>query len=238
MKAVILAGGQGKRLRPYTSVLPKPLMPVGDLPILEIILRQLHHHGVTEVVIALNYLGSLIQSYLGASEIARKMNIRYHWEDKPLGTAGAVGTIDGLDAPFFVMNGDLLTALDYSAMYAAHLADDADLTVGTVTTTVQVELGVLTINDSGHVTGYNEKPKLEYAASMGIYVYSPRIRDRIVPGAYLDAPTLVLDLIGAGKRVLSFKPGCRWIDMGNRGEHDRATEEFETNRALYLPGEA
>ncbi|MGB8815072.1 MAG: sugar phosphate nucleotidyltransferase [Paracoccaceae bacterium] len=236
MKAVILAGGQGNRLRPYTSVLPKPLMPIDDRPILDIILHQLHHHGVTEVVIALNYLGSLIQSYVDASDIGRKMNIRYHWEKKPLGTAGAIGTIEGLTEPFFVMNGDLLTTLDYSAMYRAHLADDADLTVGTVSPTVQIELGVLTIDAGGHVTGYDEKPKLKYSASMGIYVYSPRILSRIVPGEYLDAPSLVLGLIGDKRKVLSHGPECRWIDMGNRGEHERATEEFMENRALYLPG--
>lgn len=238
MKAVILAGGQGKRLRPFTSVLPKPLMPIDDRPILDIILNQLHRHGVTEVIIALNYLGSLIQSYVDASEIGRKMNIRYHWEDKPLGTAGAIGTIDGLTEPFFVMNGDLLTTLDYSAMYRAHQEDDADLTVGTVTPTVQIELGVLKIDDEGHVIGYDEKPKLKYSASMGIYVYSPRILSRITAGEYLDAPTLVLGLIADKRRVLSHAPDCRWIDMGNSGEHERATEEFIDNRALYLSGAA
>jgi len=236
MKAVILAGGQGKRLRPFTSVLPKPLMPIDDRPILDIILNQLHRHGVTEVIIALNYLGSLIQSYVDASEIGRKMSIRYHWEEKPLGTAGAIGTIDGLTEPFFVMNGDILTTLDYSAMYRAHMDDDADLTVGTVTPTVQIELGVLKVDAAGHVTGYDEKPKLKYAASMGIYVYSPRILSHIEPGEYLDAPTLVLGLIADGRRVLSHAPDCRWIDMGNSGEHERATEEFIENRALYLPG--
>lgn len=238
MKAVILAGGQGKRLRPFTSVLPKPLMPIDDRPILDIILNQLHRHGVTEVIIALNYLGSLIQSYVDASEIGRKMNIRYHWEDKPLGTAGAIGTIGGLDEPFFVMNGDLLTTLDYSAMYRAHQEDDADLTVGTVTPTVQIELGVLKIDDAGHVIGYDEKPKLKYSASMGIYVYSPRILSRLPAGEYLDAPTLVLGLIADKRRVLSHAPDCRWIDMGNSGEHERATEEFIDNRALYLPDAA
>lgn len=235
MKAVILAGGQGKRLRPFTSVLPKPLMPIDDRPILDIILNQLHQHGVTEVIIALNYLGSLIQSYVNASEIGQKMNVRYHWEDKPLGTAGAIGTIDGLTEPFFVMNGDLLTTLDYSAMYRAHIDDDADLTVGTVSPTVQIELGVLKVDEAGHVTGYDEKPKLKYLASMGIYVYSPRILSRIKAGEYLDAPTLVLGLIADGHRVLSHGPDCRWIDMGNSGEHERATEEFIQNRSLYLP---
>lgn len=236
MQAVILAGGQGQRLRPFTSVLPKPLMPIGDRPILDIILRQLYHHGVTDVAIALNYLGTLIQSYVDQSDIGKKMNIRYHWEDKPLGTAGAIGTIDGLlDAPFFVMNGDILTSIDYSAMYNAHMADDADLTVGTVNTSVQIELGVLNVDESGHVTGYDEKPTKSYAASMGIYVYSPRILERIEPGEYLDAPSLVLDLIRDGRRVLSHDPECRWIDIGNQGQHEFASTTYTEDPTVFLP---
>ncbi len=239
MKAVILAGGQGKRLRPYTSVLPKPLIPIDDRPILDILLNQLANHGVTEVVIALNYLGSLIQSYLDASEVGKRLKIRYHWESQPLGTAGAIGTVEGLgDAPFLVMNGDLLTTLDFAEMYRAHLAQNADLTVGTTRLSVQIQLGVLSITPEGMITGYNEKPKVDYAASMGVYVYSPGILPFIRPNEYLDAPTLVLNLIAAGKRVYSHAPDCRWIDMGNPGEHERACEEFIANRNLYLPGGA
>jgi NDP-sugar pyrophosphorylase family protein len=236
MQAVILAGGQGQRLRPFTSVLPKPLMPIGDRPILDIILRQLHAHGITEVVIALNYLGPLIQAYVDQSEIGKKVRVRYHWEDRPLGTAGAIGTIGGLTEPFFVMNGDILTSLDFSAMYRAHLADDADLTVGTIRTDVQIELGVLDIDADSHVTGYDEKPTMTYAASMGIYVYSPRIVERIQPNDYLDAPSLVLGLVEDGRRVLAHAPGCTWIDIGNSGQHERANAAFAEDPALFLPG--
>ena len=235
MKAVILAGGQGLRLRPFTSVLPKPLMPIGDRPILDIILRQLHHYGVTDVTIALNYLGSLIQAYVDQSEIGQKLNVTYHWEDKPLGTAGAIGTIPNLDTPFFVLNGDILTTLDFAAMHAAHVAADADLTVGTISTTVQIELGVLNIDDSSLIVGYDEKPTKTYSASMGIYVYSPQAVKRIPPGEYLDAPSLVLDLIGTKKKVLAHKPDCQWIDIGNRGEHERASEIFMQDQSVFLP---
>jgi NDP-sugar pyrophosphorylase family protein len=120
-------------------------------------------------------------------------------------------------------------------MYAAHLADDADLTVGTVTTKVQIELGVLKMDETSHITGYDEKPTLSYAASMGIYVYSPRVLERIKPGEYLDAPTLVLSLIGQGRRVLSHRPECRWIDIGNRGEHERASAVFLEDPSVFLP---
>lgn len=171
MKAVILAGGKGTRLRPYTSVLPKPLMPIGDLPILEIIMRRLEKAGVSEVVIAIGYLGSLIQTYLEQSPISKRMKIRYHLEDKPLGTAGAIGTIDGLDEPFFVMNGDLLSNIDFGAMMQRHMDADAALTVGVVSTEVQIQLGVLALDAGDQITGYDEKPTMSYAASMGIYVY-------------------------------------------------------------------
>ena len=235
MKAVVLAGGKGLRLRPYTSVLPKPLMPVGDRPILDIILRQLHQHGVQEVVVALGYLGSLIQAFLDQSEISKLLKIRYHWEEQPLGTAGAIGSIEGLDAPFFVMNGDILTSLDFSEMRRTHESARADLTVGVVRTTVQIELGVLTMEKTGKITRYDEKPKMAYAASMGIYVYSPGARARIRPGVYLDAPNLVMEMIRDGAKVIGFDPDCHWIDLGNSGQHECANQAFAANPSLYLP---
>lgn len=236
MQAVILAGGKGQRLRPYTSVLPKPLMPIGNRPILDIILHQLYHFGVREVTIALNYLGSLIETYVSQSEIGKKMTIHYHWEDKPLGTAGAIGTINGLNEPFFVMNGDILSTLDFGAMYKAHITDGADLTVGTINTEVQIELGVLSMDANNHVIGYDEKPTKKYAASMGVYVYSPQLLEKIKPGEYLDAPTLVLDLIKNGGKVLSHAPDCTWIDIGNSGEHERASMIYEEDPSVFMHG--
>lgn len=236
MKAVILAGGKGLRLRPYTSVLPKPLMPIGDRPILEIILRQLARDGVDEVVLALGYLGDLIRTFVDQSDIPDLMRVRYHWEEEPLGTAGAVGSIDGLDEPFLVMNGDLLTSLDFAAMRREHLGLGSELTVGVVRTKVKIELGVLALDAERRITGYDEKPTLSYAASMGIYIYSPSVRDLIPPGRYLDAPTLVTKMIEAGRAVRGFDPDCVWIDMGNRGEHERASEEFEKEPDLFLRG--
>lgn len=234
MKAVILAGGKGTRLRPYTSVLPKPLMPIGDLPILEIIMRRLEKAGVDEVIVAIGYLGSLIQTYLEQSPISKRIKIRYHLEDKPLGTAGAIGTIDSLDEPFFVMNGDLLSNIDFGAMMRRHTEAEAALTVGVVSTDVKIQLGVLALDDAGKITGYDEKPTLSYAASMGIYVYSPRAKAQIPPGEYLDAPSLVLKLIEDGEKVVGFTDPCRWIDIGNHGEYERAQQEYEENPDAFL----
>jgi len=234
MKAVILAGGKGLRLRPYTSVLPKPLMPIGELPIIEIILRRLEKAGVTDVVIAIGYLGSLIQTYLAQSAISQRMNISYHLEEKPLGTAGAIGGIEGLDEPFFVMNGDLLSTIDFRAMMQHHLDTEACLTVGVVSTEVQIQLGVLSLDESDNITGYDEKPKMTYAASMGIYVYSPKAKSLVQPGIHLDAPSLVLKLIQKGETVSGFTAPCRWIDIGNPGEYERAQQEFADDPALFL----
>lgn len=231
-----MAGGKGMRLRPYTTVLPKPLMPVGELPILEIVLRQLLRAGVTEAVISIGYLGSLIRSYLDNSAISKRMRIRYQTEDEPLGTAGAVGAIEGLDEPFIVMNGDILTTLDFADMVRSHVASGADLTVGVVQHRVQIELGVLTLAEGGRVTGYDEKPTNTYAASMGIYVYSPTVRAMIPPGRYLDAPSLVLRLIQEGRKVQSYMPGGIWLDLGNQGELERAQQIFEANTDAFLPG--
>ncbi len=235
MKAVILAGGKGTRLRPYTSILPKPLMPIGELPILEIILRQLVHHGVTEVVIAIGYLGALIQTYLEQSPISKRLKVRYHIEHEPLGTAGAIGTIPGLDEPFLVMNGDILSNVDYADMMRVHKARAADLTVGVVETTVQIQLGVLDVTSDRRIVGYDEKPTKSYSASMGVYVYSPAILELIEPGQYLDAPSLVLKLIAAERNVIGYREDFHWIDIGNLGEYERAQVEFEANPALFLP---
>lgn len=234
MKAVILAGGKGLRLRPFTSVLPKPLMPIGDLPIIEIILRRLEKAGVTDVVIAIGYLGALIQTYLAQSAISKRMNITYHLEDEPLGTAGAIGSIAGLNEPFFVMNGDLLSTIDFRAMMQHHIRTDATLTVGVVSTEVQIQLGVLSLDSRDKITGYDEKPTKKYAASMGIYVYSPEAKDMIKPGEYLDAPSLVLRLIEKSSHVSGFTAPCRWIDIGNPTEYERAQQEFEDDPDAFL----
>lgn len=234
MKAVILAGGKGLRMRPYTSVLPKPLLPIGELPILEIILRRLEKAGVTDVVIAIGYLGSLIQTYLAQNPISKRMNITYHMEDEPLGTAGAIGGIKGLDEPFFVMNGDLLSNIDFRAMMQHHLDTKACLTVGVVSTEVQIQLGVLSLDQHNSITGYDEKPKMSYAASMGIYVYSPRAKSLVEPGVHLDAPSLVHRLIEAKEKVSGFTAPCRWIDIGNPGEYERAQQEFAENPEVFL----
>ncbi len=171
MRAVILAGGLGTRLRPYTTVLPKPLVPVGDRPILEHILRQLGAAGVDHVDLCVSHLGELIQVYFSQSHaVPDGMELAWHWEDEPLGTAGALRVVPDLDGTFIAMNGDVLTTLDYRALVECHRERGAALTIATYRKQVNIDLGVIDSAD-GFVTGYREKPTLDYDVSMGIYVY-------------------------------------------------------------------
>ncbi len=240
MRAVILAGGRGTRLAPYTTVFPKPLVPVGELPIIEIILRQLQAQGITRVTLAVGYLAELIRAYLEQrSEVFPLLRIDYVSELKPTGTAGAIGSIPDLaDEPFFlVMNGDVLTTIDLAEMIDHHRSSNSDLTIACASRAVKIDLGVLEISGD-QVTGYREKPSLPYDVSMGIYLYSPRAHARIKSGEYLDFPDLILQMIAAGQRVTAYRTECLWLDIGRHEDYEMATETFEKNLAAFLPGEA
>lgn len=226
MRAVILAGGLGTRLRPYTTVLPKPLVPVGDRPILEHILARLAECGVTRVDLCVSHLGELIQTYFSqAKTVPDGMELRWHWEDEPLGTAGALTVVPDLDEPFIAMNGDVLTDLNYRALMAHHEQSGAALTVATHRKDVQVELGVVEIED-GAIVGYREKPTLHYEVSTGIYAYDPRALAHLPAGEACQFPDLVLRLIAAGESVSAFGFTGTWFDIGTLAEYERASEEI------------
>ncbi|MFQ5715609.1 MAG: NDP-sugar synthase [Nitrospinales bacterium] len=233
MKAVILTGGLGTRLAPYTTVLPKPLMPIGNIPILQIILKQLKHFGFSDVILACGFLAELIQAYFMKNGISRELNIGYHLEDKPLGTAGALEGVKNLTEPFLVMNGDVLTTMDYSKLVEYHKSRGAALTIAVTQKQVKIDLGVLFLDENNQVTGYDEKPVKQYPASMGIYVYEPRVLKYIQPNAYLDVPTLVLRLIEAGEKVAGYVSEAFWLDIGNAEDYERAVNEFEQNRSRF-----
>jgi NDP-sugar pyrophosphorylase family protein len=235
MKAVILTGGKGTRLAPYTAVLPKPLLPIGEIPILEIILWQLRHYGFSEVILACGYLAELIQAYLINNKISKKIKITYHREAQPLGTSGALATIDGLDDTFLVMNGDILTTIDYSKLIEFHRMKKAVLTVATTQKKVQIALGVPRIDNNNRILGYEEKPVKTYQTSTGIYIYEPHALDFIEPNSYLDFPDLVLKLIESGEDVVACPTTDFWLDMGNKDDYEKAVTEFEQNRAAFLP---
>ena len=234
MQAIILAGGKGTRLAPYTTVLPKPLMPVDDMPILEVILRQLRQTGVTEVTLAVGYLASLLEAYFGSGE---KLGLKIHYsiEQEPLGTAGPLGLITPPSEPFFVMNGDVLTDIDFQEMYRRHLAHDAALTVATFTRHVKIYLGVLEVDAASAVTNYIEKPSFHYQVSMGVYVMSPPVLDYIAKGTRMDLPDLVLKLIAEPQKVLSYQHPGYWLDIGRPDDYAEAAEIFRRERQLFVP---
>jgi NDP-sugar pyrophosphorylase family protein len=240
MRAIVLAGGRGSRLRPYTVVLPKPLMPVGDRPVLDIVVRQLRRAGFERLTVATGYLAELIEAFLGDGG-SYGIAVDYFREAKPLGTAGSLGLIEGLEEPFLVMNGDVLTDLDYSRLLADHTASDAIATIATRRREVEVQLGVPHFGDAldaTRLTDYDEKPLIEYEASMGVYCFSPRVSEHIAPGERLDFPELILRLVAAGEIVRGWRSGAYWLDIGSHDDYERAQEEFERVRHRLLPDDA
>jgi NDP-sugar pyrophosphorylase family protein len=238
-RAVVLAGGLGMRLRPYTAVLPKPLMPVGDRPVLDIVIRQLRHHEFDRVTIATGYLAELIEAFF-RDGTQHGIDIDYHREHSPLGTAGAIGSIEDLDQPFLVMNGDVLTDIDYTELMSQHLETEAAATIATITRDIQVSLGVLHFADphqTDRLTSYEEKPHFEFEASMGIYAFSPRVLEYLEPGEKLDFPDLIRRLLDAGETVRAFRSDCYWLDIGRHDDYEQALEEFERMKDRLIPDE-
>jgi NDP-sugar pyrophosphorylase family protein len=235
VRAVVLAGGRGTRLRPFTTSFPKPLMPVGDIPILEILLRQLIRHDVTHVTMLTGHLAYLLEGYFqDGADLGVKID--YVHEPAPLGTAGPLRQLAGrIDEDFFVMNGDLLTDLDFTALMERHRKDGCPVTVSTFSRAEKIDLGVLKIGDDDRVTGYDEKPTLHYDVSMGVYAMSPAVLERI-PEGYYDMPTLILDLLAAGEPVTSRRHGGLWLDIGRPDDYDEANYLFRNNPDLFLPG--
>jgi NDP-sugar pyrophosphorylase family protein len=238
MKAVILAGGKGTRLAPYTTVFPKPLVPLGHRPILDIIIRQLAHRGFDEVILTVGYLAELIQAYFQTAQGALPPDVKlsYVREPEPLGTAGSLRLIDGLDEPFLVMNGDVLTSLNYADMAEFHRANDNALTICVFDKHIKLDLGVIDLDGSGAVVGYREKPSLAFPISAGIYIYSPCVLDYIPRGERMDFPGLVLRLLADGHKVMAYRCEDFWMDIGNPGDYQRAQEQFEANPGRFLPG--
>ena len=233
VRVVILAGGKGTRLRPYTTVLPKPLVPIGETPILEVILRQLKHHGFRRVTLSVNHLAHLIRSFFGDGS-ALGLDIEYCIETEPLGTAGSLSLVEGLTDPFLVMNGDLLTTLDYAEMVRFHRRSGNFATIGAFPRDVAVDFGVLDLDAGGALVQYHEKPTLAFLVSMGVNVLSRDAAAFIEPHRHLDLPALMMKLKDAGRVVGSYRSDCRWLDIGRVDDYEAAVELFERDRKHYL----
>ncbi|MBN1922876.1 MAG: NTP transferase domain-containing protein [Anaerolineae bacterium] len=235
MKAVILAGGKGRRLAPYTAILPKPLMPIGDIPILEVVVRQLQHAGFDEIIMAVGYLAELLMAYFGNGE-KWNVSIRYSREEKPLGTAGPLSLIEGLDTPFLVMNGDLLTTLNYRKMWTYHQANNAFATLATFQRDIKIDLGVIETDNKNWVRGYIEKPTYHYTVSTGIYIFNPDVLKYIPSDTQMDLPDLVLKMLQKKRTVAAYPFEGRWLDIGRPDDYQEAVQQFELHRAEFIPG--
>jgi NDP-sugar pyrophosphorylase family protein len=229
MKTVILAGGKGTRLAPYTTIFPKPLVPIGDRPILEVIIRQLVRQGLGDIVLSVGHLGELIEAYFqnGHRNIPG-LTLEYFREKQPLGTAGSLAMIPGLEDTFLAMNGDILTTLDYRALIAHHRKTGAALTIAMHQKDVKIDLGVLETNDHGDLTTYREKPLYSFSVSMGIYVYEPRVLRYLPKGQYMDFPDLVKLLLQKGEKISGYASQDYWLDIGRREDYELAQLEYSS----------
>jgi len=234
MKAVVLAGGKGTRLAPYTKILPKPLMPIGETPILEVILRQMKIAGIDQVVLTVGHLSALLRTFFqDGSQLG--INIEYSYEEYPLGTAGPISLINDLDETFLVTNGDVLTTLQFADLIRFHREHQAAATIAVHQRKVKIDLGVIQWNGKPEINGYIEKPTYDYCVSMGVYVFEPHVLNYIPKGQYLDFPDLVKILIAAGEKVVGYEFGGYWQDLGRPDDYEQAALDFEQMRDQFLP---
>lgn len=233
IRVVILAGGKGTRLKPYTTVFPKPLMPIGDMPILEVVLRQLKFYGFRKITLSVNHMAELLETFF---QDGKKfgLDITYCVEDEPLGTAGSIALVENITDTFLVMNGDLLTTLDYGSMVNEHIASKSSATIGIFPREVKIDFGVLDIDGSGELVAYKEKPRYEYLVSMGVNAFDKSVLEFIPRGKYLDIPTLMMELKNADKKVMTFRSQCEWLDIGRPDDYENAVELFEKSKSKYL----
>jgi len=232
-RAIVLAGGKGTRLAPYTTVLPKPLMPIGDMPILEVLIRQLRKAGVLRITLAVGHLSSIMMAYFGNGS-SFGVDITYSHEEKPLGTAGPLSLLAPPEEPFMVMNGDLLTDLDFVRMAETHERSGSIATIGLYRRDVKIDLGVIVADDAGKVTDYIEKPVYSYLVSMGMYVFDPAVLASIPRDERFDLPDLIRALIASGQSVASYLHEGYWLDIGRPDDYQRAQLEFEALRDRIL----
>lgn len=232
MRAVLLAGGKGTRLYPYTAIFPKPLMPLVDKPVLEVLIRQLKNHGFDEITLCVGHLSSLIKTYFKNGK-SLGVKIDYSLENKPLGTIGPLTLLDDLPDTFLVANGDLLTNADFSAMVKFHRRKGAVLTIGTHKEERRTEWGVLEIKKD-RIVGYREKPLHKFYISAGVYILNKAVLGNLPKNKYFDIPQLVNLLIQKKQNVVSYEIKGYWLDIGKPDDYQKAIEEFSKKRDMFL----
>jgi NDP-sugar pyrophosphorylase family protein len=231
MEAVILAGGKGTRLQPYTSDIPKPLVPLENTPIVEILLRRLRKGGVTRAHVAVNHLAHLVMAVLGdGSKLG--IEITYSVEDRPLGTVGPLRLIADLPEHFIVANGDVISDIPIDRLFDFHIAHQGLVTVATHRRTERIDFGVLESDSSGRVVGFTEKPSYHFSVSMGIYVFSRDVMRYVPDGKPFGFDELILTLLAKGERVMNYPYEGFWLDIGRPDDYERAVREYSTIEQL------
>ena len=226
MKAVILAGGKGTRLRPFTYMIPKPLMPIGEQPIIEIILKQLKNNGFNNIIISTGYKANLIKMFLENADTKYKLNIKYSHENEPLGTIGPLSLIkDELDEDFLLMNGDTLSTINYNELMKYHKKSGNMATITLYKRDIYIDFGIVEL-DGVDITDYIEKPTNTYFVSMGVYVFKPEVLN-YVPDEKLDFPDLVKILIKNGEKVGGYIFEDYWLDIGRHEDYMKANEDID-----------
>ena len=232
-RAIILAGGKGTRLRPYTVVFPKPLMPIGDYPILEVIIRQLVQNSFTHITIAVNHQADLIKTFFGDG-YKWGIKIDYSLEDKPLSTMAPLKLIKDLPDNFLVMNGDVLTDLNYGEFYEYHIKNENIFTISSYTREIKSEFGVLELDNQNNLVGFKEKPIEKYNVSMGIYMVSKKAIEYIPDNTFYGFDHLMLDLIKYKENPIVKPFDGYWLDIGRPDDYEIAIEEFDKLKDKFL----
>jgi len=232
-RAIILAGGMGTRLRPYTVVLPKPLMPVGDYPILEIVVRQLVSFGFDHITMAVNHQADIIRAFFGDGS-KWKTRIDYSIEHKSLSTMGPLKLIHDLPENFLVMNGDILTTLDFGEFYEFHVNQENIFTIASCQKEQKSEFGILEISQQDKLIGFKEKPVTQYNVSMGVYMVNKAVLDYIPSAEPYGFDHLMLDLIKVNRLASVRRLDEYWLDIGRPDDYLQAIDEFEKQKSRLL----
>lgn len=235
MLAVILAGGKGTRLKPFTMTIPKPLLPLGDVPVLEVVVRQLAREGFTRVVLTLGHMAPLFMAHF-ADGAAYGLRIEYVREDEPLGTAAPLRLLTDVPNEFLVLNGDLLTDLSFAGLLAVHRQGGTAATIAVAARQEKIDYGVIELAPDGNFVDYREKPVIPYYVSMGINALSKRALSRIPATGRFEMPELMLALHRAGDGVHCHRTECYWQDIGRFDDYARASEDFVRDSSRFLLG--
>lgn len=227
MKAVVLAGGKGTRLYPYTATFPKSLVPVGDKPIMEYLLYSLKNHGITEIIIATGHLSELIESYFGNGE-KFGLNIEYSKEETPLGTAGPLSKLKNkINDTFLLVNGDILCDINFKTLINTHKKNNCITTVVLTRRSMNIDYGVVEIDGNKNLRNWIEKPMAEYLVSTGIYAFEKEILEYIKEDEKLDLPDLIIRVIGNDQKVASYLFHGKWLDIGRPEDYECAQKTYK-----------